>query len=164
MDFGPFLDALDRLSKVSVYAVLLLIIGFLGWALWKAVNRIAVDKDGVEDLAKNIAKALDAHNAESARNNEMMARNNEIMTRNNEMMERSNATIERNSALTEQVLKFTENQAEWLRSTLAERLSQEQSLARLEQYSRTTVEKIDEVRDTVKAISALCQFAHKRND
>ena len=139
MELSMFAEILQKLSSVSIYSVLLLIIIVLGWALWKAVNKLTSGKEASEALTKQIAQAFELHNLE--------------LSRNNEMMERNNVTMERNNSVMEQVLKFTESQAEWLRALLGERLSQDHALSRLEQYSRDIVENIAEVKDAVRELA-----------
>lgn len=132
MELSMFAEILQKLSSVSIYSVLLLIIIVLGWALWKAVNKLTSGKEASEALTKQIAQAFELHNLELSRNNVTMERNNSVM---------------------EQVLKFTESQAEWLRALLGERLSQDHALSRLEQYSRDIVENIAEVKDAVRELA-----------
>ena len=132
MDIAAFIDSIGKLSQVSIYAVLLVIIGALGWLVWKLIDRITdnteIHRNGVainDEISKRIATAFEKHNEELQRNNHTV----------------------------HQVMEFCTNQTDWIKGLLNDRLSQEQAFNRLEQTSHDTVEKLDEVILAVNAIS-----------
>lgn len=132
MDIAAFIDSIGKLSQVSIYAVLLVIIGSLGWLVWKLIDRITdnteIHRSGVavnDEISKRIATAFEKHNEELQRNNHTV----------------------------NQIMDFCNSQTDWIKGLLNDRLSQEQAFNRLETASHNTAEKLDEVISAVNAIS-----------